>query len=56
MQKEFEAKRIYDKACRVIDRKSEKAKILKGYASLKKELGQEGVVKRAAEEIINSLN
>ena len=34
---------------------NEKEKIFKGYASLKKELGQEGVVKRAAEEIINSL-
>ena len=55
VQKEFEASKIYDKACRVIDHKSEKSKILKGYASLKKELGEEGVVKRAAEEIINSL-
>ena len=55
VQKEFEVKKIYDKACRVIDRKSEKEKISKGYADLKKELGQEGVVKRAAEEIINSL-
>ena len=55
VQKEFEVKKIYDKACRVIDRKSEKEKISKGYAYLKKELGQEGVVKRAAEEIINSL-
>ena len=55
VQKEFEVKKIYDKACRVLDRKSEKEKISKGYADLKKELGQEGVVKRAAEEIINSL-
>ncbi len=55
VQKEFEVKKIYEKACRVIDRKSEKEKIKKGYAYLKKELGQEGVVKRAAEEIINSL-
>ncbi len=55
VQKEFEVKKIHDKACRVLDRKSEKEKILKGYANLKKELGQEGVVKRAAEEIINSL-
>ena len=55
VQKEFEVKKIYEKACRVIDRKSEKEKISKGYAYLKKELGQEGVVKRAAEEIINSL-
>ena len=55
VQKEFEVKKIYEKACRVIDRKSEKEKISKGYADLKKELGKEGVVKRAAEEIINSL-
>ena len=55
VQKEFEVKKIYDKACRVIDHKSEKEKISKGYLELKKELGQEGVVKRAAEEIINSL-
>ena len=55
VQKEFEVKKIYEKACRVLDRKSEKEKISKGYAYLKKELGQEGVVKRAAEEIIDSL-
>ena len=55
VQKDFEGGKIFDKACRVIDLKSEKAKISKGYADLKKELGQEGVVKRAAEEIINSL-
>ena len=55
VQKDFEVKKIYDKACKVLDRKSEKEKISKGYADLKKELGQEGVVKRAAEEIINSL-
>ena len=55
VQKDFEVKKIYDKACRVLDRKSEKEKISKGYADLKKELGKEGVVKRAAEEIINSL-
>ena len=55
VQKDFEVKKIYEKACRILDRKSEKEKISKGYADLKKELGQEGVVKRAAEEIINSL-
>jgi len=55
VQREFDVKKIYDKACRILDRKSEKAKILKGYDLLKKELGEEGVVKRAAEEIINSL-
>ena len=55
VQKDFEVKKIYDKACRVLDRKSEKERISKGYADLKKNLGKEGVVKRAAEEIINSL-
>ena len=30
-------------------------KIKKGYALLKKELGEEGVVDRAAKEIINSI-
>ena len=55
VQKEFKVIKIFDKACRVIDRKSEKAKIFKGYELLKQELGQEGVVKRAADEIINSL-
>ena len=55
VQREFDVKKIYDKACRILDLKSEKAKILRGYDLLKKELGQEGVVKRAAEEIINSL-
>ncbi len=55
LQKEFAVKKIYDKACRVIDRKSEKEKIFKGYAVLKKELGEVGAVKRAAEEIIKSL-
>ena len=54
-KKLLEVKKIYDKACRIIDHKSEKTKILKGYQVLKKELGQEGVTKRAAEEIINSL-
>jgi len=34
---------------------SEKIKIKKGYAFLKKELGEEGVVQRAAKEIINSI-
>ena len=55
VQNEFKVKKIFDKACKIINHKSEKVKISKGYAELKKELGQEGVVKRAAEEIINSL-
>ena len=55
VQKEFDVKKIFNKACRIIDNKSEKVRILKGYSLLKKELGEVGVVKRAAEEIINSL-
>ena len=55
VQKEFKVSNIYDKACKVLDRKSEKVKIFKGYSFLKKELGQKGVLKRAAEEIFNSL-
>ena len=56
VQKDFKVQKIYDRACKIIDRKSEKAKISKGYTQLKQELGQEGVVNRAAEEIINSLS
>ena len=55
VQKELNADKIYHKASRIIDSKSEKIKILKGYDLLKKELGEQGVVKRAAKEIINSL-
>ena len=46
---------MYKKACQIMDRKSEKLKILAGYELLKKELGEKGVVKRAAEEIIDSI-
>jgi len=55
VQKNFNEKKIFYKACRLLDMKSEKAKIKKGYISLKKELGEEGVVDRAAKEIINSI-
>ena len=46
---------IFFKSCRIIEAKSEKVKMKKGYAFLKKELGEEGVVQRAAKEIINSI-
>ena len=39
----------------LLNLKSEKAKIKKGYTFLKKELGEKGVVDRAAKEIINSI-
>ena len=55
VQREFNENAIFYKSCRILDRKSEKIKIKKGYASLKKELGDEGVVVRAAREIINSI-
>jgi lipid-A-disaccharide synthase len=55
VQKNFNEKKIFYKACRLLDLKSEKAKIKKGYSLLKKELGEEGVVERAAKEIINSI-
>ena len=55
VQKEFDEKKIFYKSCKILDGKSEKIKIKKGYAFLKKELGEKGVVQRAAEEIINSI-
>ena len=55
VQRDFDAKKIFYKSCKLIETKSEKIKINKGYALLKKELGEEGVVQRAAEEIINSI-
>jgi len=55
VQKNFNEKKIFYKACRLLDLTSEKSKIKKGYNLLKKELGEEGVVHRAAEEIINSI-
>jgi lipid-A-disaccharide synthase len=55
VQREFDEKKIFYKSCRILDVKSEKIKIKKGYAFLKKELGEEGVVQRAAKEIINSI-
>jgi len=55
VQREFDAKKIFYKSCRILERNSEKIKIKKGYASLKKELGEEGVVQRAAKEIIKSI-
>ena len=55
VQKNFNEKKIFYKACRLLDLTSEKVKIKKGYTLLKKELGEEGVVDRAAKEIINSI-
>ena len=55
VQKEFDEKKIFRKSCKILDGTSEKIKIKKGYSVLKKELGEEGVVQRAAKEIINSI-
>ena len=55
VQKNFNEKKIFYKACRLLNMTSEKAKIKKGYTLLKQELGEEGVVERAAKEIINSI-
>jgi lipid-A-disaccharide synthase len=55
VQGDFDDKKIFYKSCRILERKSEKIKIKKGYAFLKKELGEEGVVERAAKEVINSI-
>jgi len=55
VQRDFDEKRIFYKSCKILEEKSEKIKIKKGYAFLKKELGEEGVVQRAAKEIINSI-
>ena len=55
IQKDFDEKKIFLRACRIIDRTTEKTKIKKGYSLLKRELGERGVVERAAKEIINSL-
>ena len=55
VQRDFDEKKIFNKSCKILDRKSEKIKIKKGYTLLKKELGEEGVVGRAAKEIINSI-
>ena len=55
VQKNFSEEKIFSKACKFLDLASEKVKIKKGYALLKKELGEEGVVERTAKEIINSI-
>ena len=55
VQRNFDEKKIFYKSCRVLENKSEKIKFKNGYASLKRELGEEGVVSRTAKEIINSI-
>ena len=55
VQGNFNEKKIFHKACRIIDLASEKTKIKRGYALLKNELGDKGGVERAAKEIIKSI-
>ena len=55
VQRDFDENKIFYKSCRILEGKSEKIKIKKGYAFLKKELGEKGVVERAAKEIISSI-
>jgi len=55
VQGDFDDMKIFYKSCRIIEGKSEKVKVKKGYAFLKKELGEKGVVQRAAKEIIKSI-
>jgi len=40
VQRDFDEKKIFYKSCRILERKPEKIKIKKGYAFLKKELGE----------------
>tara|TARA_B100000161_G_scaffold248636_1_gene205643 strand:- start:358 stop:936 length:579 start_codon:yes stop_codon:yes gene_type:complete len=55
VQRNFNENKIFHKACRLLDLKLEKSKMKKGYTLLRKELGEKGVVERAAKEIINSI-
>ena len=55
VQKDFNVDSIFKKSCKLIENKNEKIKIKEGYKLLKKNLGDAGVAKRAAVEILNSL-
>ncbi len=55
VQKDFDDKKIFYKACMLLDQRSEKIKIQKGYSLLKEELGEAGVVERTAKLIIDSI-
>ena len=56
VQREFDEKKIFAKSCRILEGKSEKIKIKKGYTFLRKELCEEGIVQRTAKEIIKSIS
>ena len=55
VQKDFEVNRIFKKSSQIMDKQNQKNKIKNGYKSLKKILGDKGVVQRAACEILDSL-
>ena len=56
VQKDFDVNKIYKKSVQIIDRQNQKLKIKNGYESLRKVLGNKGVVQRAACKILDSLN
>ena len=55
LQSDFEVNKVFKKSCQLISKKNEKIKIKKGYKLLRNQLGNNGAVKRAACEIINSI-
>ena len=55
VQKDFEVNRILRKSSQIMDKQIQKNKIKNGYKSLRKILGDKGVVQRAACEILDSL-
>ena len=55
VQKEFNVNSVFRKSCKLLKNNNEKLKIKQGYKLLKNNLGEEGVTKRAAKEIINSI-
>jgi len=55
VQKEFNVNSVFRKSCKLLEKNNEKIKIKQGYELLKKNLGKEGVTKRAAKEILNSI-
>ena len=56
VQTDFEINRIYKISCQIMNSKNKKKKMLDGYKLLKRELGEEGVLKKAAVEILNIIN
>jgi len=55
VQKEFTVNSVFRKSCKLLEKNNEKIKIKQGYKLLKKNLGDTGVAKRAAKEILNSI-